>query len=375
MISELGVLFLVVVLVYLLQCVYWVSPDAAVFALNCGGGGKRKPHGFVWSALGTSGVLAWPLPPLTPNAAVAWPLFEAGPEGLWLMEAGQHWNSMSWSDLTIAGTDSEVVCNGSSAFKGSEGQAARYAGLLQQLGRAPESERRPILLAWLRQAMSVRGAARRVLVFTRRSRWLRILANLQLALLFFALPLSFIKFGPAVLWRVAVSLLVISAAISFEFWMLHKRLFPRAGSARFKAGMTILLSPIAAIRASDALARDLLAAYHPVAVAAAILPSDDFRQFAGEQFRRNRFGDHPCKWYQENLGRLMEQTIRRKGIKPVELLRPARRESGSVAYCPRCLAQYLKDRSACSDCGFEGMVGFESASASELTKSAVRRKR
>lgn len=359
MISELGILFLVVLVVYLLQCVQWVSPDAVVFALNWRGGGTTKRRGFVWSALGTSGFLAWPLPPLTPTVVVAWPLFEPVPEGLWLTQPELRWNSISWSNVAVTSSDSKLVCNGSSAFKGSERQTARYAGLLQQLGRTPESERGPILLAWLRQAMSVRGAARRVLVFARRSRWLRILANFQLALLFLALPFTFIKFGPAVLWRVAVSLLVISVAITFEFWMLHKKLFPQAVSARFKAGVTILLSPIAAIRASDALARDLLAGYHPVAVAAAILPSDEFRQFAGEQFRLIRFGDHPGKWYRENLGKLMEQAVRRKGVKPAELLRPASRESGSVAYCPRCLAQYVKDRTACSDCGFEGMVGFD----------------
>jgi hypothetical protein len=362
--SELGSLFLVVLLVYLLQCVHWVSPGSTVFALNCRGGGKRNRHGFVWSAFGTSGFLAWPLPPLTPIAVVTWPLFEPAPEGLWLGGQDHHWNSRSWSSLTITGTDSKVLCDGISAFKGSEWQTARYAGLLQHVRRARESERGPILLGWLRQAMSTRRAARRVVAFARRSRWLRILANLQLALLFVALPLSFIKFGPAVLWRVAVSLLVISAAITLEFWMVHKKLFPGAGSTRFRAALTILLSPIAAIRAADIVARDLLAEYHPLAVAAAILPLEGFRQFAGEQFRLNRFGDHPVKWYQENLGKLMERVIREKGIKPAELLRPARRDSGSVAYCPRCLAQYVTRRSACSDCGFEGIVGFERSTRS-----------
>jgi hypothetical protein len=181
-------------------------------------------------------------------------------------------------------------------------------------------------------------------------------------MLFLALPLAFVRFGPGVLWRVAVVLLGISAAITLEFWTLHKRLFPEASSARFKSALTIMLSPIAAIRASDVIVRDLLGGFHPMAVAAVILPADEFRQVAGEQLRLNRFGEPTSNWYRQNLGKLMERLILEKKISLEELLRPAQRDSGAVGYCPRCLAQYVKIPGACTDCGFGQVVRFDGVS-------------
>jgi hypothetical protein len=362
--SELGSLFLVVLLVYLLQCLHWVPPGSAVFVLRCRGLGKEKRHGFRWNALGTTGFLAGALPPLAPLAVAAWPGFELAAEGIWIEEADRSFIPLSWSNLTVISADSKVFCNERLVFQGSEVQALAYGRLLQRLQCCPDAARGPAILGWLRRAMAASRAARLALAFARGARWLRVLANLQLALLFLALPLSFVEFGPGVLWRVAVFMFAISAAITLEFWMLHKKLFREAGPARFKAALTMMLSPIAAIRACDTLARDLFARHHPLAVAAALLPEDEFRRFAGERLRFHRFGNHPSKWFQENSGRLMEQTIRQRGIKPAQLMRPAHRDSGSVVYCPRCLAQYVKERSTCSDCGFEQIVRFESKARS-----------
>jgi len=123
-----------------------------------------------------------------------------------------------------------------------------------------------------------------------------------------------------------------------------------------------VLSPVAAIRACDALARDLLVGYHPLA-AAGILPSGEFAEFAGEQLRLCRFTGRPDKWYQQTLAKLMNQAIKEAGARPEALLRPAERQDGCVAYCPRCLAQYVKDAGRCVDCGFTGLVSFKGAAA------------
>jgi len=359
--SELGSLFLVVLLLYLLQCVHWVSPGAAVFSLNCRGRGKRKRHGFVWSAWGTAGFLASPWPPLTPILVAGWPAFQPDSLALGLPEANGEHSFRPWSELAFTHSENKVLCNGKPVFKGSEAQVARYALMLQQLQRAGKSQREGTVLRWLQEATNARTAARRLTVFTKRSRLLRVLANVQLVMLFLVLPLAFVRFGPGVLWRVAVFLLGISAAITLEFWTLHKRLFPKAGSARFRSALTIMLSPIAAIRAGDVIARDLLGGFHPLTAAAVILPPDEFRQVAGEQFRLNRFGEPASNWYGQSLGKLMERLIREKKISLEELLRPAQRDSGAIAYCPRCLAQYVKIPGACTDCGFGQVVRFDGA--------------
>lgn len=360
--SELGSLFLVVLLLYLLQCVHWVSPGTAVFSLSCRGRGKRKGQGFVWSAWNTAGMLAGPWPPLAPILVAGWPDFQPDASQLVVPAENGVYDFLPWGELAFTHSDNKLLCNGKPVFKGSETQVARCATLLQQLQRAGKPQREAMVLRWLHQAMNTRTAARRVTVFTRRSRLLRVLANIQLLMLFLALPLAFVRFGPGVLWRVAVVLLAVSGVITLEFWMLHKRLFPGASAARFKSALTIMLSPIAAIRAADVISRDLLGGFHPLAVAAVILPIHEFRQLAGEQLRLNRFGEPTSKWYRENLGRLMERLVRQNKISPDELLRPAQRDRGAVAFCPRCLAQYVKMPGACADCGFGQMVRFEGVS-------------
>jgi hypothetical protein len=367
--SELGSLFLVVLLLYLLQCVHWVSPDSAVFSLNCRGRGKQKRHGFVWSAWDTAGFLAGPWPPLAPIVVTNWPAFQPDAATLGVPQANGEHTFRPWSELVFTHSDNKLLCNGKPVFKGSEAQVARCAALLEQLQRAGKPERQGVVLRWLHEAMNTRTPARRLAVFTGRSRLLRVLANVQLVMLFLALPMAFIRFGPGVLWRVAVVIVAISAAITLEFWTLHRRLFSDASSARFKSALTIMLSPVAAIRACDMVARDLLSEFHPLAVAAVILPTDEFRYFAGEHLRLNRFGAPTSQWYRENLGKLMERLILQRKIAPEELLRPAEPDSGAIAYCPRCLAQYVKIPGACTDCGFGQVVRFERASQTMRTRS------
>jgi hypothetical protein len=365
--SELGSLFLVVLLLYVLQCVHWVSPGTAVFSLSCRGRGKRKRQGFVWSAWDTAGLLAGPWPPLAPILVASWPAFQPDANQLVVPGENGEYDFLPWGKLAFTHSDNKLLCNRKPLFKGSEAQVVRCATLLEQVQRARKPEREAMVLRWLQQAMDTRTAARRVTVFTGRSRLLRILANIQLVMLFVALPLAFVRFGPGVLWRMAVVLLAISGVITLEFWMLHKKLFPGASAARFKSALTIMLSPIAAIRAGDVISRDLLGGFHPLAVAAVILPTHEFRQLAGEQLRLNRFGEPTSKWYRENLGKLMERLVRQNNIPLDELLRPAQKDSGAVAFCPRCLAQYVKMPGACADCGFGQVVRFESASTATTT--------
>jgi hypothetical protein len=356
--SELESLFLVVLAIYLVECLYWVTPGTSVFALNFRGKGKRRPRGFVWSALKTEGFLAWPLPPLSPLAVAAWPAFQLDSEGITVPNTQGEAHFLSWDELAITRTDSKLLCNEEAAFRGSENQVRAYSAVLQRLQRLPQAGRGAMIQRWLGKALRIESASRRLRVFAARSRLLGILANLQLVFLFLVAPLAFGRIGPAVLWRIILFLFTLSTLIALEFRAAHKRLFPKAGNTRLKAAVTIALSPVAAIRARDVLARDLFAGFHPVAVAAATLPASEFATFASEQLRLCRFAGHPDKWYPKTLAKLIDERLRQVGLRPEELLRPAQRESGCVAYCPQCLAQYIKDRGGCTDCGFERLVPF-----------------
>jgi hypothetical protein len=238
-----------------------------------------------------------------------------------------------------------------------------YFALIQKVQRTTIQQRGPVIERWFSRAMSAPAVTRRLKVFARRSCWLRVLANLQFTFLFLIAPLAFATFGPRILWWVILLLLAISVFIALEFWTAHRKLFPEAGGARLKAIVTIVLSPVTAIRACDVLARDLLGRSHPLAAAGGLLQPPEFAAFAGEQLRLCRFSGRPDNWYPQTLGKFMERAIRQKGGRPDALLRPARQDQGCIVYCPRCLAQYTQDVGTCADCGFERVSAFATESA------------
>jgi len=207
--------------------------------------------------------------------------------------------------------------------------------------------------------LNVQSAARQVKVFRRRSLPLRIAANLQFFFLFFFLPEAIVVFVPAILWMAIALVVTTSIALALEFRRLHRELFSKAEDTRFKATLTIALSPISAIRACDTLGRDLVANYHPVAVAATICSDAEFGALAGEQLRQGKFSAFASQWYQKKLEGLIEQVILQKGLQPERLLAPSAQMSGCIVYCPRCFAQYVAERSTCADCGYEGLVAFD----------------
>src|SRR5262252_3085071 len=113
--TELISLFLIVLLVYLLQCIYWTSPTlAAAFALNLRGRGKRRYQGFVWNAFDTAGILANPFPPLSPILVAQWPAFELSPDAIQFRKKGaedQEPVSIAWEKLKVTSTESRLLCN------------------------------------------------------------------------------------------------------------------------------------------------------------------------------------------------------------------------------------------------------------------------
>src|SRR5215471_2732787 len=183
--QELLSLFLIVLLVYLLQCVCWASPRSNIFSLGIRGRGRRRYPGFLWNAFDIAGLLANPLPPLAPVLVVQWPAFELSPDSIHFPtkatreDVEAKWISIPWEKLEVSHSESKLLCNGAVAFKGSKFQVLQYADLLEQLRRARRGQRGQIIQDWLHKSMSIRMASRRVMVFIGRSLWVKILTNLQ----------------------------------------------------------------------------------------------------------------------------------------------------------------------------------------------------
>ncbi|HLY92779.1 MAG TPA: hypothetical protein VKQ89_05945 [Candidatus Angelobacter sp.] len=366
---DLVVLVVIVVLVYLLQCICWAPARAQVFLLEAEGPGRGK-RGFLWSALKLTGYWANPLPPLQPLVISEWPEFELSAEGLCVGAAAE---PVAWEQVTLTRSSGKLLANGSKIFQGGADQLKVYEELLLRVKRAKMKDRQKLIAAWLKKASDAEAARLRLEAFNRRTRWLELAANLQFFLLFAMTPLAFYRFGSRALWPVLGVVLTISVLIAWKSGGVHKKFFPADSEARFKTVFGALLSPIHAIRVLDSLAHHLLDGFHPVAVAGAICSKQEFEAFAGEQLRAMTFSHSRKSWYAGQLQAALEGTLEKNGIPPQRVLAAPEREGECVQYCPRCRAQYTKTREECADCGFTPLKDFgEKVTQPKPTVAAIR---
>jgi len=351
---DLVLLLVIVVLVYLFQCICWAPAQAQVFSLDAGRPGRRK-RGFTWPALKLTGYWANPLPPLQPLAVVNWPEFQLSPEGL---QAGAEAEPIAWEQVALSRSGGKLMCNGARLVAGGADQLKDWQELIGRLKRAKMKDRQKQIATWLRKVTDVEAAKGRLEVFERAAKWLEPAASLQFFLLFILTPLGFFRFGSRALWPLLGAVLTTSIFIVWRLWRGHKALFPADGDARFKALFSALLSPINAIRALDSLAHELLAGFHPAAVAGAVCTEKDFESIAGEQLRALSFSQTGESWYGGQLRAALVEMLRKKGIPGERLLEAPEREGDCVQYCPRCRAQYTKTREECADCGFGPLKSF-----------------
>src|SRR5205814_3609976 len=180
---------------------------------------------------------------------VYWPALHCHPGRIECVPRDEKPVSVSSDNSTFRHSDSRLFCNDVPLFKGSEAQVLECYELLRQFQKLKRAQRGAAIHNWLRKGMSAQTAGRKAQVFHARSRWLRVVANLQFFILFLLVPLAFSRFGLGILWRLVAVVVVMSVAVTLEFWTLHKTFFPKAKGTRLKHGFMTMLSPIAAIRA------------------------------------------------------------------------------------------------------------------------------
>lgn len=134
-------------------------------------------------------------------------------------------------------------------------------------------------------------------------------------------------------------------------------------------------SPLATLRSTDHLARELCGDLEPVAVAAALLPPARLTAFARPRLCELRHradvpapgGEGDRRWWRAELLRRFERALRAHHLDPDAMLAaPERDDPEVVAWCPRCLTQYRAStppRAACENAACRGipLQGFESA--------------
>jgi hypothetical protein len=362
---ELATLLAIVLLVYLFQCLCWAPTRAHVFSFAGYARKGRKKRGFVWSALNLTGYWANPLPPLQPLLVVYWPQIQPEPEILRITQSDGESVPVAWEQLSLTRLGTKLSCNDFIVLQAGVDELKWHQEFLLRLKHAKLKERKKLIEAWLRKSTDSAAIEELLIGFRHKSRWLKIAVNLQFVLLFVVVPLAFFRFGSRALWPMLAAVVTTSIFIAWQFRRLHKSFFPGDGESRYKSVVSIVLSPIYAIRAVDALARDLLAGFHPVAVASVVFPQPELETFAGEELRANRFSQSGTGWFGNQLELALAGMLEKRGVTAQRLLAAPERESNCVLYCPRCRAQYTKDCEDCADCGYRELLDFERQATAE----------
>jgi hypothetical protein len=352
--SELAVLAALVAGIYLYQCICWAPERAVVFRTGVLGKGRQARRGFAWNALHISGYWSNPLP-IEAMLAVNWPWLSIDADGV---ETHAEAATKPWEGVSIARAGQHLQVDGAAVLHGPAAQVREFEVLVRRVAGAKRGSRAQLIEKWLRESTDLKAAKERVALFRSQARYLAVLACLELMLLFIATPYLFCRLGTRAIWVAAILIVTTSLAITLEFWMAHRALYGAGGDARWTSALTILLSPLSAIRAMDALGRDLLAGFHPVTAAAALCSAEEFGLFAGEQLRQLSYGLDAGGWYAERTKECVMRVVKQAGLSAEKLLAPPAREDQCAFYCPRCLAQYLAARANCADCGYEGLVRF-----------------
>lgn len=355
-------LFVVLLGVYLLQCIAWTSRGGVAFRVDFKLNGKPVHRFLTIRRAEYRLFLVNPLSPLS-GAIVceAIPTLEMG------LSAGSEWRELEQtSGITAEGAivvprrqKEAVHAVGRDIFAGkalvykanSRVFANILAGLLQRVSRAAERERDRVLGHEYEKMFDVSRAASRVAEYKVNAGFLRTITVVVFVFFFGIAPLEIRLLGLGRSWPFLVAYLVTGlVCTSWAFFQAHRVIYPGQKEERWQHALTFTLSPFSAMRANDVLLRDLLCGFHPLAVAHVLLSEEEFRIQAERELRGLKYRGGAAR-PNEGMQAALEAFIYSVGLSVDDLLKPPPRQSPrSRAYCPLCLSQFVVGEGECPDC-------------------------
>ena len=369
-------LLLILILVYLSDCLIWVKRESVAFVSIWGGRWRLTvPASWLGNANGAVMFLN-PVPPagriflshllpisISPLGICAYNLQTLPSEARSPTQTGQF---LPFNKINTAATDGVylVVNNEKFAKCATPGQAKTLAQLIREIVKASTTKRTSIVRAWMQKQFAVEGAAARLEEGKKMIEPIQELSLILFLFLFVFTPALMTTFGllPLII-PVAVVMVILAVLTGIMFYRAHKQLFPAEGAERWENVVKMILCPPVSIRAADVLTRNLLADYSPIVLANLLAASGE------QQFVRAFVLDlrHPLR--HEVSDETAEKTMRwavdeqlnlclERFLKPEDLLAPSAREKDSVSYCPRCRCQYVVSETDCPDCPGVALVNF-----------------
>ena len=379
--SEAQTLLLILILLYLSECLIWVKRESVAFVSGMSGRWRLKvPPSWLGNANG--GILLLnPLPPagrvflshlspisISPSGICAYNLQTLPSEA---RSPGQTGRFLPFSKVTKSTSDGAYLIVNDERFAkcATARQARTLAKLIGEIAKASAAKRERLARAWISKQFAMDDAVARLDEGNGLIKPMRELSLMLFLFLFVVTPVLVSSYGlMGLIIPVAAVMVILAVLISILFYRAHKQLFPAETSERLESLVKMLLCPPVSIRAPDILTRNLLAEYSPIVLASLLTGSSE------QQFVRAFILDlqHPLKhevsdetaaktihWTAaEQLNVCLEQVKAGRYLKSEDLSAPTQREENSISYCPRCRCQFVVSALECPDCPGVVLVDF-----------------
>jgi hypothetical protein len=269
---------------------------------------------------------------------------------------------LAFSDFADLKADGTKILAGSTriAQTSSAIRATELVELLLRLKTLEPEARSIAIRKEFRRMLDVHAVRNRWSRFNRVTRWLDWNARLLLFVMLLGLPATIWFAGWRQAFPVAALCLALCIRQSVVFVRIDRVFQKRYVAERRTRVVSMTLSPPAAVRVRDYLSRDLFAAFHPFAVARATADEMTSHHFTARELRRlvypADFEKHNtlcpvAVWFDREWRDAVHEWTRREFRHPASLLEPpAQQNSASLSYCPRCLEEFVLDRTECPDC-------------------------
>ena len=366
LIGEGETLLLVVILLYLSECLIWVKRESVAFVSVWRRWRLATPSSWLGNARG--GILF--LNPLPPSGRVFLSHLSPvsiSPSGVCALNVqtlpsearspDQTGDFLPFSKIKEAGVDGSYLTINKERFAKctTAKQARALANVIAAMVKASASKREGLARNWITKQYSASDATSLLKEAQEVIKPIQSLGLILFLFLFVLTPLLGALVGlMTLIIPVAIVMVALAVEIAIVFRRAHAKLYPAESAERLESLVKMILCPPVAIRAADILTKNLLAEFSPIVLA-------DVLTGAGErEFVRSVILDlkHPLghELYDADAVETItwaineQVTVCERYAKPEELLAPAQREENSISYCPRCRCQFVVAAVECPDC-------------------------
>ncbi len=377
LIGEGQTLLLILIVLYLSECLIWVKRESVAFVSPWGTRWRLAiPPSWLGNAKG--GILLLnPLPPagrvflshmlpvsISPSGICGFNLQTLPFAARSSYHTGQF---LPFGKIKDARSDGSYLLINNERFAkcATAKQAKALTTLIATMAKASASKREGMARKWVAKQFAADEAAALLKESEALIEPIRSLSLILFLFLFAFTPALAFTFGlmPLIV-PVACVMVALAVEIGILFHRAHKKLYPAESSERLESLVKMILCPPVSIRAADILTKNLLAEYSPI-VLATILPGAHEPQFVrgvildlqhplGHEVSDEAAVQTITWMAHEQLNVCLDQ----KYLKPEELLAPAQREENAIAYCPRCRCQFVVSAGECPDCPGVALVDF-----------------